>query len=112
MAEPETESTDLSLRAAEVVTEVTETDQPQERGRVVSAFMKAAASGTRVATSGSRVATSGARAVGRGTRVVQRRAGEGTGWLADQVVAMAPRLRVRDQAALHVQFPGKSPDEI
>ena len=112
MAEPETESTDLSLRAAEVVTEVTETDQPQERGRVVSAFMKAAASGTRVATSGSRVATSGARAVGRGTRVVQRRASEGTGWLADQVVAMAPRLRVRDQAALHVQFPGKSPDEI
>jgi hypothetical protein len=43
---------------------------------------------------------------------VRRRAGSGTGWLADQVVAMAPRLRVRDQAMLQAQFPGKSPDEI
>ena len=25
---------------------------------------------------------------------------------------MAPRLRVRDQAALHAQFPGKSAEEI
>ena len=105
MAEPETESTDISLRAAEVVTEVTETDRPQERGRVVSTFIKAA-------SSGARVAASGARAAGRGTRVVQRRASEGTGWLADQTVAMAPRLRVRDRAALQVQFTGKSPDEI
>ena len=55
---------------------------------------------------------SGARATGRGTRAVQRRAGDGTGWLADHVVAMAPRLRVRDAAALRAQFPGKSPDEI
>jgi hypothetical protein len=59
-----------------------------------------------------RAAVSGARAAGRGTRAVQRRAGDGTGWLADHVVAMAPRLRVRDAAALRAQFPGKSPDEI
>ena len=105
MAEPETEATDISLRAAEVATDVSETDQPAERRRLVSAFTKAA-------TSGARAATSGARAAGRGTRAVQRRASDGTGWLADQVVAMAPRLRVRDQAALRAQFPGKSPDEI
>ena len=55
---------------------------------------------------------SGARAAGRGTRAVQRRAGDGTGWLADHVVAMAPRLRVRDAAMLRAQFPGKSPDQI
>ena len=105
MAEPETEATDISLRAAEVATDVSETDQPAERRWLVSAFTKAA-------TSGARAATSGARAAGRGTRAVQRRASDGTGWLADQVVAMAPRLRVRDQAALRAQFPGKSPDEI
>jgi hypothetical protein len=98
MAEPETGATDISLRAAEVATDVSETDQPAERRRLVSAFTKAAASG--------------ARAAGRGTRAVQRRASDGTGWLADQVVAMAPRLRVRDQAALRAQFPGKSADEI
>ena len=98
MTEPETEGTDISLRAAEVVADFSETEKPQEQRRVMSAFTKAV--------------TSSARAAGRGTRAVRRRAGEGTGWLADQVVAMAPRLRVRDQAALRAQFPGKSPDEI
>src|SRR5215831_6538311 len=42
----------------------------------------------------------------------RRRAGTGTGWLTTQVVAMAPRLRVRDEAALRAQFPGKSTEEI
>jgi hypothetical protein len=98
MAEPETVGTDISLRAAELAADVSETDQPQERRRLVSAFTGAV--------------TSGVRAAGRGTRAVRRRAGSGTGWLSDQVVAMAPRLRVRDQAALQTQFPGKSSDEI
>ena len=98
MAEPETEGTDISLRAAEVVADISETDRPQERRRVMSAFTRAV--------------TSSARAAGRGTRAVRRRAGDGIGWLADQVVAMAPRLRVRNQAALQAQFPGRSPDEI
>lgn len=98
MAEPETEATDISLRAAEVAADVSETDQPQEQRRLVRAFTKAAASG--------------ARAAGRGTRAVRRRAGSGTGWLAGQVVAMAPRLRVRDQAALQAQFPRLSADEV
>jgi hypothetical protein len=98
MAEPETAGTDISLRAAELAADVSETDEPQERRRLVSAFTGAV--------------TSGVRAAGRGTRAVRRRAGSGSGWLADQVVAMAPRLRVRDQAALQIQFPGKSPDEI
>ena len=98
MAEPESAGTDISLRAAELAADVTETDQPQERRRLVGTFKSAV--------------TTGARAAGRGTRAVRRRAGSGSGWLADQVVAMAPRLRVRDQAALQAQFPGKSPDEI
>ena len=98
MAEPETEGTDISLRAAEVASDVSETDKPQEQRRLASRFTRAV--------------TSGARAAGRGTRAVRRRAGGGAGWLADQVVAMAPRLRVRDRTALTAQFPGKSPDEI
>ncbi len=98
MAEPDTEATDIALRAAEVAADVTETDRPQEQRRLIRAFNKAA--------------SSGARMVGRGTRVVRRRAGWGTGWLVSQVVAMAPRLRVRDQAALRAQFPGRSAEEI
>ena len=91
MAEPETEATDISLRAAEVAADITETDRPQEQRRLVRAFNKAVSSSARLA--------------GRGTRVVRRRAGSGSGWLVGQVVAMAPRLRVRDQAALQAQFP-------
>ena len=98
MAEPETDATDLTLRAAEVAADITETDRPQEQRRIVSAFIKAAGSGVRVA--------------GRGTRAVRRRAGSGANWLVGQVVAMAPRLRVRDQAALQAQFPGQSAEEI
>jgi hypothetical protein len=98
MAEPETEATDISLRAAEVAADVTETDQPQEQRRLVRGFTKAVSSSARIA--------------GRGTRVVRRRAGSGSGWLVGQVVAMAPRLRVRDQAALQAHFPGQSAEEI
>jgi hypothetical protein len=98
MAEPETEPTEIALRAAEVATEITEAEQPQERRRLMSAFTRAA--------------TAGARAAGRGTRAVRQRAGSGTDWLVGQVVAMAPRVRVRDRAALQAQFPGRSAEEI
>jgi len=54
MAEPETEGTDISLRAAEVASDVSETDKPQEQRRLASRFTRAV--------------TSGARAAGRGTR--------------------------------------------
>ena len=74
MAEPETDATDISVRAAEVATDVSETDQAAERRRLVTTFTRAA--------------VSGARAAGRGRRAVQRRAGDGTNWLADHVVAM------------------------
>ena len=99
MAEPETEASgDISLRAAEVAADVAEADRPQERRTLVRAFTKAA--------------TSGARVAGRGTRAARRGAGSGTSWLAAQVVAMAPRLRVRNQAALQAQFPGMSAEDI
>jgi hypothetical protein len=130
MAEPGTEASDISLRAADVAADVSETDHPQERRRLVKAFTtaagsgaRAAGSGARAAGSGARAAGSGARAAGRGTRAAQRGAGSGTraarqrasagtGYLVAQVIDMAPRLRVRDQAALQAQFPGRSPEEI
>jgi hypothetical protein len=105
MAEPETKPDEISLRAAELAADVSEAERPQDRQRLAAAFTKAAGSG--------------ARAAGRGTRAVRRRigaarrgAGSGTTWLAAQVMAMAPRLRVRDQAALREQFPGQSAEEI
>ena len=105
MAEPETTPDEISLRAAEVAADVTEAERPQDRQRLAAAFARAVGSGARVA--------------GRGTRAVQRQvgaarrgAGSGTNWLAAHVMTMAPRLRVRNHAALRQQFPGRSADQI
>jgi hypothetical protein len=105
MAEPGSEPNEISLRAAEAASDVTEAERPQDRRRLVAAFTRAANSSARVA--------------GRGTRAAQRRAGQarrgagsGTAWLAAQVTVMAPRLRVRDQAGLRQQFGSQSAEDI
>jgi hypothetical protein len=95
--------------AAELATEVTEAQRPRDRRRLTAAFAEAARSSARVTGRGWRAARSG---TGRGWRAARRGTGRGTDWLATQVVAMAPRLRVRNQAALQAQFPGLSADEI
>jgi hypothetical protein len=113
MSEPETRPDEISVRAAEVAADVTEAESSQDRQRLVAAFAKATAKATATAASSSaRVAGRGARAARRRIGAVGRGAGSGTGWLAAQVMAMAPRLRVRDQAALQAQFPGQSAEEI
>jgi hypothetical protein len=109
MAEPETQATDISVRAAEVAADVSEADNPQERRRLLSPLTRAASSGARAAGRGTRAARRGA---STGTRAARQRASAGTSYLAAQVIEMAPRLRVRDQAALQARFPGKSADEI
>ena len=48
----------------------------------------------------------------RGTLVTGRGVSVGGRWLSAQVLAMAPRLPVRDAATLRAQFPGRSPDEL
>jgi len=85
-------------QAAELATDVTEARRPQDRRRLMTRFTAAA--------------RSSARAGGRGWRATRRGTVRGTDWLVTHVVAMAPRLRVRDQAALREQFPGLSADEI
>jgi hypothetical protein len=105
MADPQTEPDEIALRAAEVAADVTEAEDQQDRKRLAAALAKAASSGARAAGRGTRAARRGIGAAGRG-------AGSGAGWLAAQVAAMAPRLRVRDQAALRAQFPGRSAEDI
>jgi hypothetical protein len=105
MSEQETAPDELALRAAEAAADVAEAERPQEQRRLAAAFTKATAPGARVAGRSSRAAQ-------RGVGAARRGAGLGTGWLAAQVTAMAPRLRVRDQAALQAQFPGQSAEDI
>ena len=106
-------------RAAELATEVSEADQPTERRRLVASIAGAARSGARASGRGVRSARRGVgsarRGVGsarRGVGSARRRVGSSTGRLSAQVVAMAQRLRVRDQAALRAQFPGRSAEDI
>jgi hypothetical protein len=90
---------DFPQRVADTAADITEAVRPEDRRRRLTRFLK-------------NVAVTGAGATGRGARAVAGRGRRGSGWLTDQVIAMAPRLRVRDQAALRAQFPGQSPDEI
>ena len=48
----------------------------------------------------------------RGAQVTGRGVSAGGRWLSGQVLAMAPRLPVRDRTTLRAQFPGLSPDEL
>jgi hypothetical protein len=100
-----TEPDEISLRAAETAADVTEAGREQDRRRLAAAFTDAVSSGARVAGRSTRAAR-------RRIDAVRRGAGSGTSWLAGQVSAMAPRLRVRDQAALREQFPGLSAEEM
>jgi len=88
----------IAKRAADLATEVTEAERPPDRRALMARFAAAARSGARV--------------TGRGMRAARRGMTVGPGWLAAQVVAMAPRLRVRDQAALRAQFPGLDTEDI
>jgi hypothetical protein len=106
-------------RAAELATEVSEADQPTERRRLVASIAGAARSGARASGRGVRSARRGMGSARRGmgsarrrVGTARRRVGSSTGRLSAQVVAMAQRLRVRDQAALRAQFPGRSAEDI
>jgi hypothetical protein len=68
--------------------------------------------GTDAARLGTGAAKRGAQAARRGAGTAGRGASLAGNWLAAQVVAMGPRLRIRDQATLRAQFPGRSDDEI
>jgi hypothetical protein len=95
----------IAEQAAELATEITEGDQVAERRRLADSIAAAARSGAAAARSGARI-------TGRGVRAARRGAGSGRGRLSAQVVAMAQRLRIRDQAALRAQYPGQSTEEL
>lgn len=99
-------------RAAELATEVSEADQPTERRRLVASIAGAARSGARASGRGVRSARRGMGSARRRVGSARRRVGSSTGRLSAQVLAMAQRLRVRDQAALRAQFPGRSAEDI
>jgi hypothetical protein len=114
-------------RAAEVAVELSEASGPADRKRITeklqavadrttAAVTSAAATARRSADLAARrsaaTARRGANGARRGASSAGRGVTSGMSWLTAQVVAMGPRLRIRDQATLRAQFPGKSDDDI
>jgi hypothetical protein len=88
-------------------------DATRSAGKSAADVSHSVAQATRAAAlSAARATGEKMRATGRGVRAARRGMSGGTGWLTGQVLAMAPRLRVRNQAALRAQFPGRSAEEI
>jgi hypothetical protein len=114
-------------QAAEVAVELSEAGGPADKkrmvarlqgaaGRTTSAVTIAAASARRSMDTAARrsaaTARKGADGARRGAGSAGRGVTSGLNWLAAQVLAMGPRLRIRDQATLRAQFPGQSDDAI
>jgi hypothetical protein len=81
----------LSGEVAELVGDISQGSALSRRRRVMAAT-------SRVTRRSGRAGWSGATSGGR--------------WLTSQVLAMAPRLPVRDQQKLRAQFPGLGPEEV
>lgn len=114
-------------QAAEVAVELSEDGRPADVKRLAgnmravagsarSAVTNAAASARRGAGSAARrgaaTARRGAGTARAGAGSASRGVTSGLSWLTAQVIAMGPRLRIRDQATLRAQHPGQTDDEI
>ncbi len=88
------ESLELPGQVAELVGEISEDTSPSRRRRLAAAFSRLA------------------RRSGQATRHGAHGARSGGRWLTAEVLAMAPRLPVRDRETLRTQFPALPPEEL
>ncbi|HEY7144765.1 MAG TPA: hypothetical protein VH637_10990 [Streptosporangiaceae bacterium] len=82
---------ELPAEVAELVGEISEDTSPSRRRRVSAAI---------------------ARLARRSSQATRYGARSGTRWLTAEVLAMAPRIPVRDRDTLRAQFPGAAPEEL
>jgi len=109
----------VAREVAEVAVELSETEAPGDERRAAKALKAIAGRvadtvrrGGDIARHGGSLARQGGSLARQGGRGVTSGMTSGLNWLTGQVVAMAPRLRIRDQATLRARFPGRSDDEI
>jgi len=109
------EVTEAALEAVTEATELAERgEQPsiEPKRRIGGRFGRRIARRADRTTGERRIRTALGGAARRGARVTGRGFSAGSRWLTGQVLAMAPRLPVRDLVTLRAQFPGRSPDEL
>jgi hypothetical protein len=103
------EVTAAALEAVSEATRTTETGSGRRRRRKLAGRIPGRVRGTNAI---GQLRTAIAAAARRGAHVTRQGVTSGGRWLSAQVIAMAPRIPVRDVGALRAQFPGKSPDEL
>src|SRR5579859_5819017 len=120
--QPDTSPDEVTQAALETVTEAVELAATDERrgvevrkrglrGLRARLARRAARRGDRV-TSTRRLGAAISNAARRGAQITGRGVSSGGKWLSGQVLAMAPRLPVRDLATLRSQYPDRTPDQI
>jgi hypothetical protein len=111
-----TEEEATAREAAEFAVELSEAPHPEDRRRVARALGKVrpqALSNVNPRALGKiNPRAINPRALGHGAAAAGRAFSSTVNWLTGQVLAMGPRLRIRDQATLREQFPGRTDDEI
>jgi hypothetical protein len=117
------EVTEAALEAVSEAVAVAGQPEPRpalgHRRRIRGALSRLRARRTRRARAEAGIAV-GLRRLSAAIRAAAKRGGHVTGrgvsvggrWLSAQVLALAPRLPVRNVATLRAQFPGRSPDEL
>lgn len=116
------EPDEVTKAALDTVSEAVELAHADERGGVeprkrglrglrARLARRAARRADRV-TSARRLRTTIGNAARRGIQITGRGVSSGGKWLSGQVLAMAPRLPVRDLATLRSQYPNRTPDQL
>lgn len=113
------EVTQAALDTVSEAVELADTDkrrsvEPRKRGLrgLRARFARRAARRADRVTSTRRLGAAISNAARRGAQITGRGVSSGGKWLSGQVLAMAPRLPVRDLATLRSQYPGRTPDQI
>lgn len=110
------EVTQAALETVSEAVELADADSVEPRKRGLrgrrARFARLAARRADRVTSTRRLGAAISNAARRGARITGRGVSSGGRWLSGQVLAMAPRLPVRDLATLRSQYPERTPDQI
>ena len=109
---PEDTDTGAARQAAEIAVELSESGASGDKKQIAKKLRSVADRTTATVVSAAESARRGAGSARRGVGRAGRSVTSGMNWLSAQVLAMGPRLRIRDQATLRAQFPGQSDDDI
>src|ERR1700722_1054407 len=109
---PEDTDTGAARQAAEIAVELSESGASGDKKQIAKKLRSVADRTTATVVSAAESARRGAGSARHGAGLTGRGVSSGMNWLAAQVLAMGPRLSIRDQATLRAKFPGQSDDEI